>query len=268
MSAAAAPEHARASATGFRTGAGPCADCHASRMCLAAPARVHDAPGDALPVRRKRLRAGEHLYRMDEPVAGQVHVVRLGHIKTYHLDADGEQRVCGFATAGDVPGLEALDRQRYPHGAVALAESEVCLLPLAGLERAFAHSAALARRFQDLLGKELARRHQAAIMLRIRDPGRRLARFLDDTSRDCAARGEAATAFRLAMTREDIGDFLGLTPETISRLLSHFQQLRCIAIDGREVRILDPGLLDTIAAGGATELRLRRSPPCPSNSFI
>lgn len=246
--------------------AGACAGCPAGRMCLATAVRAHAGPAQALSVRRKRLHAGEHLYRMDEPVAGQVHLIRVGHIKTYHLDAEGEQRVCGFAMPGDLVGLEALAGQRHPHGAVALAGSEVCQLPPGALEQALARSAALARLFQDRLCDELDRHRQAAVMLRIRDPGRRLARFLGDVSRACAARSDGGAAFRLPMTREDIGDFLGLTPETVSRLLSHFQRLRCIAVDGREVRILDPGLLETMAAGGATELRLRRKPPCPSTN--
>jgi CRP/FNR family transcriptional regulator len=132
---------------------------------------------------------------------------------------------------------------------VALEDSEVCEIPFGNLEELFGQVPALLRHFHRIMSQEITREQNVMLLLGNMRAEQRFAVFLVNKSARYAARGYSATRFQLRMSREDIGNYLGLTIESISRLLSRFKKMGLLQVDKREVVLLDPARLKAIAAG-------------------
>ena len=151
--------------------------------------------------------------------------------------------------AGELLGMDAIAGERYHCDAVALEDSEVCEIPFARLEELFGEVPTLLRHFHRIMSREITREQNVMLLLGNMRAEQRLAVFLVNLSTRYAARGYSGTEFGLRMSREDIGNYLGLTIESISRLLSRFKKQGWIAIDKREVQLLDLPRLKAVAAG-------------------
>ena len=187
---------------------------------------------------------GEHVFRQGDDFTA-IAAVRAGTVKTYVVDPAGHEQVLGFFLPGEVIGLNAISQARYPCNAVALDTVMLCRF-------SFPRMTALAARMPGLqhqLFRLLSRDIRAAIRLGSDGTAdERFAAFLVDLSQRLAARGFSATRFRLTMPRTDIGNHLRLAPETVSRVLKRFQDERLVAIDHREVELLDADALRALAA--------------------
>ena len=188
--------------------------------------------------------AGEHVFRRGEPFDA-IAAVRGGSVKTTVIDPNGHERVLGFHFPGEVIGLAGIDGDRYPCDAVALDTATLCRF-------SFPRMAALASRvplLQQHLFRLLSRDIAAAQRLTGDWPAdARMAAFLLTLSRRLAARGFSPRRFQLTMARTDIGNYLRLAPETVSRVLKRFQDDSLLAVDRREVELLDPAALEALAA--------------------
>jgi CRP/FNR family transcriptional regulator len=198
--------------------------------------------------RRRRLARDERLYQMGEPFRN-LYAIRFGHFKTYQVNAAGEQQITGFQMAGELLGMDAISGDRHHCDAVALEDSEVCEIPFAGLEELFSHVPALLRHFHRIMSQEITREQNVMLLLGNMRAEQRFAVFLINLSARYAARGYSSTSFQLRMSREEIGNYLGLTIESISRLLSRFKKQGLLKVDKREVTLLNPALLKAMAAG-------------------
>jgi CRP/FNR family transcriptional regulator len=198
--------------------------------------------------RRRRVARDERLYQMGEPFRN-LYAIRFGHFKTYQVNAAGEQQITGFQMAGELLGMDAISGDRHHCDAVALEDTEVCEIPFAGLEDLFGHVPTLLRHFHRIMSQEITREQNVMLLLGNMRAEQRFAVFLVNLSSRYAARGYSATSFALRMSREDIGNYLGLTIESVSRLLSRFKKQGLLAVDKREVTLLQPALLRAMAAG-------------------
>jgi CRP/FNR family transcriptional regulator len=226
-----------------------CAACSMHQLCL--PMGLEDADIDRLDKiigRRRRLARDEALYKMGDPFRN-LYAVRFGHFKTYQVNAAGETQITGFQMAGELLGMDAISADRHHCDAVALEDSEVCEIPFANLEELFGQVPALLRHFHRIMSREITREQNAMLLLGNMRAEQRFAVFLVNKSARYAARGYSPTSFQLRMSREDIGNYLGLTIESISRLLSRFKKLGLLRVDKREVTLLDPARLKAMAAG-------------------
>jgi CRP/FNR family transcriptional regulator len=226
-----------------------CAACSMHQLCL--PMGLEDADIDRLDKiigKRRRLARDEALYKMGEPFRN-LYAVRFGHFKTYQINAAGEAQITGFQMAGELLGMDAISADRHHCDAVALEDSEVCEIPFAHLEDLFGHVPALLRHFHRIMSREITREQNVMLLLGNMRAEQRFAVFLVNLSARYAARGYSATRFQLRMSREDIGNYLGLTIESISRLLSRFKKLGLVQVDKREVELLEPARLKAMAAG-------------------
>jgi CRP/FNR family transcriptional regulator len=226
-----------------------CAACSMHQLCL--PMGLEDADIDRLDKiigKRRRLARDEALYKMGEPFRN-LYAVRFGHFKTYQINAAGEAQITGFQMAGELLGMDAISADRHHCDAVALEDSEVCEIPFAHLEDLFGHVPALLRHFHRIMSREITREQNVMLLLGNMRAEQRFAVFLVNLSARYAARGYSATRFQLRMSREDIGNYLGLTIESISRLLSRFKKLGLVHVDKREVELLEPARLKAMAAG-------------------
>lgn len=185
---------------------------------------------------------------MEDPFRN-LYAIRLGHFKTYQINPSGEQQITGFQMAGELLGMDAISADRHHCDAVALEDSEVCEIPFVQLEELFSHIPALLRHFHRIMSQEIGREQNVMLLLGNMRAEQRFAAFLVNLSSRYVARGYSSTNFQLRMSREDIGNYLGLTIESISRLLSRFKKQGWIKVDKREMEILNPVFLKAIAAG-------------------
>jgi CRP/FNR family transcriptional regulator len=226
-----------------------CSACSMHQLCL--PMGLDEADIsrlDQIIGRRRRLVRDERLYAMGEAFR-TLYAVRYGHFKTYQINASGEQQITGFQMAGELLGMDAISGDRHQCDAVALEDSEVCEIPFARLEELFGQVPALLRHFHRIMSQEITREQNVMLLLGNMRAEQRFAVFLVNLSARYAARGYSPTSFGLRMSREDIGNYLGLTIESVSRLLSRFKKQGWIEVDKREVRLVEPARLKAIAAG-------------------
>lgn len=226
-----------------------CAGCSMHQLCL--PMGLDDADINRLDQiigRRRRILRNENLYRTADTFSN-LYAIRFGHLKTYQITLDGEEKITGFQMAGELLGMDAISTERHHCDAVALEDSEVCEIPFSRLEELFSHIPALLHHFHRIMSQEITREQNAMLLLGNMRAEQRFAAFLVNLSSRYAVRGYSATSFQLRMSREDIGSYLGLTIESISRLLSRFKKQGLLKVDKREVQILDPVVLKALAAG-------------------
>jgi len=226
-----------------------CAACSMHQLCL--PMGLNDVDMNRLDQiigRRRRVVRDERLYRMEDPFKN-LFAIRFGHFKTYQINPSGEQQITGFQMAGELLGMDAIGADRHHCDAVALEDSEVCEIPFPRLEELFSQMPTLLRHFHRIMSQEITREQNIMLLLGNMRAEQRFAAFLVNLSSRYATRGYSSSSFQLRMSREEIGNYLGLTIESVSRLLSRFKKHGWLQVDKRELTILDPHMLKGLAAG-------------------
>jgi CRP/FNR family transcriptional regulator len=230
-----------------------CAHCLARELCLPSQVEAREVVRlDGLIGYRRRLARGDVLFRAGQPFA-MIHAVRFGHLKSSRPDHRGQPHVTAFHMTGDLLGLDAIAGARHACTAVALEDSEVCEIPYCRLQEALAVSPALMQRFHVALSREIQREQGVLLHADMKGP-QRLASLLLELSERYAERGYSGRRFALRMSRADIGNYLGLTIETVSRLMTRFRDQGWIALDRREVELLDRAGLEALLGAAPSAL--------------
>jgi len=216
-----------------------CSGCTLRDLCLAEGLDA-DALSevDRLIAGRTRLRKGDTLFRAGERFAS-LYAIRSGSCKTVSLTEDGQDQVAGYHMAGEIVGTDGIGNDRYACQVIALEDTEVCVLPFERLEAFGRQHVRFQHNLHRLLSREIARQAKVMLLLGTMLAERRLAVFLLDLSDRYHARGYSSCEFVLRMTREEIGSYLGLKLETVSRLFSRFQRDGLVQVQGRVVKLLD-----------------------------
>ena len=188
---------------------------------------------------RRRLHRGERLYRSGEPFQA-IYAIRSGFFKTDVLFADGRDQVTGYQMAGEFVGLDGISGDMHTCNAVALEDSEVCVIPFDGLQSLSREIPGLQAHFHKIMSREIVRDHNVMLLLGTMRAEERLAAFLINLSQRFLARGFSPAEFHLRMTRDEIGSYLGLKLETVSRAFSRFSEMGLITVQQKHVRIVDP----------------------------
>jgi len=192
----------------------------------------------------RNVRRGDALYRVGDPFES-LYAVRSGSLKTVIAHHDGREQVTGLRIAGEPLGLDGISTDAHTSTAVALEDSSVCIIPYSALKHMCRENSALQDRLHRLLGERLLHESSQLMVLGSLSADERVASFLLDVSGRNAKRGYSHLEFNLRMTREDMGSYLGITLETVSRTLSKFQKRGLIDPQGKLIRILDlEGLKD------------------------
>jgi len=187
---------------------------------------------------RIRLRKGDALFRQGEE-ARAIYGIRSGSVKTQVEDARGQVQVTGFLLPGEIVGMDGyLNNTQVTH-ALALEDSEVCVARIEDMERITRLVPELRQQLRRLTNEEFKRTHQLVRSLGLLTAEQRVAAFLLNMSQRLAALGYSSTEFVLRMSREEIGNYLGLTLETVSRLFSRFARENLIRVQQRRVQLLD-----------------------------
>ena len=226
-----------------------CGKCNLRELCLPVGLTQKDMERlDQVIRKRQRVEKGALLYRQYDSFTC-LYAVRLGHFKTYQVTHDGAQHITGFQMAGEILGLDAINSGKHQCDAKALEDSEVCEIHFAELQELFAQMPALLRQFQRLMSQEITRDQSIMLLLGNMTADQRFAAFLVNLSSRYAARGYSGTSIQLRMGREEIGDYLGLTIESISRVITRFKKAGLLEVANRELLILDLPHMRNLAAG-------------------
>lgn len=216
-----------------------CSTCMLGHVCVPvgmAAAEVEKL--DELVKERVRVEKGKALYTLDQPLDA-VYGVRFGSLKTQLEDATGQIQITGFHLPGEIVGMDGMLDGRHVSAALALEDSEVCVIRLAEIDRVATHLPSLQQQFRRLMSREITRSHQMLASLGSMRSEQRLAAFLLNLSQRYASLGYSSTEFVLRMSREEIGSYLGLKLETVSRLFSRFAEAGLIQIRQRHVKLVD-----------------------------
>ena len=218
-----------------------CAHCNLLRSCLPHGLTVPELEridGRLVMVRRK-VAQGEALFRAGDRF-GALFEIWTGFFKTVITTNQGREQVTGFQMAGELLGLDGIDAGRHDVDVIALESSQVCVIPYAELEALAREVPALQRQIHRLLSREIVNDHGVMFHLGSMHAEERVAAFLVNLTDRLFARGFSASALVLRMSREEIGSYLGLTLETVSRTFSKFQAAGLLFVRQRHIQITDP----------------------------
>ncbi|HUL41550.1 MAG TPA: helix-turn-helix domain-containing protein [Burkholderiales bacterium] len=230
-----------------------CAVCSLDDLCLLSRAEENELGkfGDLIRHRRP-VKRGCYVFHAGTPLSC-IFAVKAGSFKTSVLHDDGREQVMGFYMAGEIMGLDGISSDFHTVNAVALEDSELCELPFYELERLVRDIPSLQRHFHRIMSREIVRDHGVMLLLGAMSAEERVATFLLQLSKRYLTRGYSASNFCLRMTRGEIGSYLGLTIETVSRVFSRLQDEELITADKRDIYLKDiPGLRKLIGKNDAS----------------
>lgn len=225
-----------------------CGNCNVQELCLPTAFNGEEINlMNEVVSRRITLKKGDHLYRVGDAFHG-IYAVKSGALKISGVSADGREQVTGFYLEGEIVGLDAVDEDVHPCDAVALSPTEVCQLPFNALTEASAKAPNLLRALTRVMAREIRREENVVMLLGSATAEQRIARFFVNLYERLEKRGAEHNTITLVMSRQDIGNYLGLAIETVSRQFRKLQDQAIVLIDKRNVQVLDMDVLKKVAA--------------------
>jgi len=216
-----------------------CSTCHLRGLCLPSGMDHLDLGRiDGMKFTRRRVKAGQTVYREGDKFQ-YIYAVRIGTLKSSLMLSDGREQVSGFQVAGELVGLDGVAQGEHASATMALEDSELCAIPYASLSDLAAGNTGMQHVISRLMSREILREHSLMMLLGSMNAEERLAAFLLNLSERYAERGYSEREFHLRMSRAEIGSYLGMKLETVSRTFSLFQQQRLLEVDKRHVRLTD-----------------------------
>jgi CRP/FNR family transcriptional regulator len=230
-----------------------CKNCTLSTLCLPMGLTPEDVERlDNIVKRSRPLHRGDYLFRSGERFRS-LYVVKTGSVKTYAPSEEGGEQVLGFHLPGEIIGFDAIDKEIHACSAKVLETSAICEVPFQRFEELSSAIPSLQHQMYRLLSKEISQDTEMLLLLGKKSAEERLAAFLISMSRRLRKRGLCATDFFLSMSRHEIGNYLGLAVETVSRLFTRFQDEGLLRVDRKHVQLLDLAALEAIVTGEASD---------------
>jgi CRP/FNR family transcriptional regulator len=183
-------------------------------------------------------RRGESIFRQGDAFTS-IYAVRAGMVKSTVINARGEEQITGFYFPGELVGLNSLHEDFYSGTSIALETVSVCEIPFVKLDELSASLPELRRQLMRQMSQEISDEQNMMLVLAKTSAEEKLGNFLIRLSLRFKRLGFSATQFRLTMSRVDIGNYLGLAVETVSRTFTKLQHRGVIKVEGKEVAILD-----------------------------
>ena len=226
-----------------------CSSCNLRELCLpVGMSNDHLDRLDSIVASRRTVVRGDSMFRAGD-VFTSLFAIRTGFFKTCVSAEDGREQVTGFQMAGELIGLDGIGTEHHTCDAVALEDSQVCVIPFQQLEELSRELIELQRHFHRIMSREIVREHGVMLLLGSMRAEERLAAFLLNLTQRLHARGFASQALVLRMTREEIGSYLGLKLETVSRAFSKLQDDGVLHVKQRQIEVLDAQALQKLVSG-------------------
>ena len=220
-----------------------CSNCNMRNLCMPIELSAEELRRvDELVTRRPIIKRGTTLFRNGEKFTS-LYAIRTGFFKTSVTTEDGRDQVTGFQMAGEIMGLDGIVNDHHTCDAIAIEDAEVCVLPFERIEEISREVKALQHHVHKIMSREIVREHGVMLLLGNMRAEERLAAFLLNLVQRLHARGFSQSDLVLRMTREEIGSYLGLTLETVSRTFSKFADDGLIAVNQRHIHIQDSDAL-------------------------
>ena len=220
-----------------------CSSCNLRELCLPLGLPEDELERlDTVVSERRRVAMGQALFTGGNPFRS-LFAVRTGFFKTVVRTEDGREQVTGFQMAGELLGLDGIGTGLHQVDAIALEDSELCVIPFEQLEALSRDFASLQRQIHKVMSREIVREQGVMILLGSMRAEERIAAFLLNLTKRLGARGYSSRSLVLRMSREEIGSYLGMTIETVSRTLSKLQSQGVLSVDKREICIAAPDRL-------------------------
>lgn len=216
-----------------------CSNCNLRELCFPVGLSPEDmARIDDVVTTRRKVKRKTALFRNGEKFHA-LYAIRTGVFKTSVTAEDGRDQVTGFQMAGEIVGLDGIVNDQHTCDAIALEDSEVCVMPFDRIGELSREVGALQHHLHRVMSREIVREHGVMLLLGTMRAEERLAAFLLNLVQRLQARGFSKSELVLRMTRQEIGSYLGLKLETVSRTFSRFAEEGLIEVQQRHVRILE-----------------------------
>lgn len=224
-----------------------CSKCSIQLLCLPASIETDDLNLlNSIVQKRRPLKRGDILFSSGQPL-DSIYVAREGAFKTVVFNSDGDSQVTGFHLPGEILGLDALGTSLHTCDAIALTLADVCIIPLSELEQVALQIPGLQHQLLKIIGQTINRDQKHIELLSKKNAHERVAIFLHQLAERYKLLGRSEQRFLIPMSREDIGSYLGLVIETVSRTLSKMQDEGLISVNGRDIQILNKDRLYGLA---------------------
>ena len=224
-----------------------CHNCRMSALCL--PLALDSSSLDQLDkvIERDRpIHKNKYIFHGGDPFRA-VYAIRSGAVKSFCISDDGSEQVTGFYLPGEIFGWDGIDNNTHSNTATTLETTALCEIPFARFEEISRTMPILQKHFMRLMAKELTSNQELIGLLAKSSAEERVASLLLSLSSRLKCQHLSATQFRLPMSRADIGNYLGLTVETVSRVFSRFQSFDLILCDKKEIEIINLNGLSALA---------------------
>ncbi len=216
-----------------------CSNCNLRELCMPVGLSEEELVRvDELVASRRSIKRGQALFHTGEKFSS-LFAVRTGFFKTTVTTEDGRDQVTGFQMAGEIIGLDGIVNERHTCDAIALEDAEVCVMPFDRIEDSSREVGALQHHVHKIMSREIVREHGVMLLLGSMRAEERLAAFLLNLVQRLQARGFSSQELILRMTREEIGSYLGMKLETVSRTFSRFADEGIIEVRQRHIHIVD-----------------------------
>jgi CRP/FNR family transcriptional regulator, anaerobic regulatory protein len=223
-----------------------CSNCNLRELCMPIGFSSEDIDKlDKVVATRRKVKQGELLFGSGDAFTS-LYAIRTGFFKTCVSSEDGREQVTGFQMAGEIIGLDGIVSDHHNCNAIALEDADVCVMPFANVEELSREFPVLQRHVHKIMSREIVRENGVMMLLGNMRAEERLAAFLLNLVQRLHARGFSQSEMILRMSREEIGSYLGLKLETISRTFSKFSEDGIIEVKQRYVRIINPDALKKI----------------------
>ena len=225
-----------------------CSNCNLRELCM--PVGLSPEEMDRIEevvASRRKIKRGGSLFRLGEKFTN-LYAIRTGFFKTCVTTEDGRDQVTGFQMAGEVIGLDGIVNDVHTCNAIALEDAEVCTMPFERIEELSREVTALQHHVHKIMSREIVRENGVMLLLGSMRAEERLAAFLLNLMQRLHARGFSQSELVLRMTREEIGSYMGLKLETVSRTFSKFVEDGIIEVKQRHIRVLNAQALRAIVS--------------------
>lgn len=221
--------------------------CSLSSLCLPLSLNLEEIDKlDKIIKRRQALKKGDHLFRQGDNFES-IYAVRSGSLKSYIMTNNGEEQITNLHLPSELVGLDSIDCKSYPISTKALETTSVCEIPYSNLQELYTKLPDLRSQIFSCMSKELRDDKQMMLLLSKKNAEEKVASLLANLSARFKRRGYSPYTFRLSMSRNEIGSYLGLAVETVSRVFTRFQSMDIIAVNGKEIHITNKNQLLKIA---------------------
>ena len=216
-----------------------CSNCHLKEICLPSSMSVEEVERlDEIVQKRLKVKKKDTLFKLNQDFEG-IYAIKSGSFKTFISDDSGNEQITGFYIQGEIIGLDGFATDKHVLNAIAIEDSHICVIKKDELESMSEKFIPLKNQIQRIMSKEIVRDNNMMLLLGNMNAEQKIATFIQNISNRLNKRHNNHLAITLRMTREEMGSYLGLTNETVSRILKKLSDINLISIDGKELLILD-----------------------------